>query len=69
MEYRPGSMVYHFTNFIVGTTIHLQTMSTKNSTKVLYFLPHSEHERLMEEISNREDPTGYIELDWVIALP
>ena len=61
MDYGPGFVVYHFTNWIVGTNIHLQTMSMKNSTKVRYFLPHSEHERLMEAISNREDPTGYIE--------
>ena len=61
MDYRPGSMVYHFTNLIVSTNIHLQTMSTKNSTKVHYFFPHSEIEGLMEKISNREDPDGYIE--------
>ena len=68
MDYRPCVVFYHFTNFISGMNIHLQTMSTKNSTKVCYFFPHSEHERLMEAISNREDPTGYIEWDWVIAL-
>jgi len=61
VDYRPGSMVYHFTNLIVGTNIHLQKISNKNSSKVRYFLPHSEHERLMETISNREDPDGYIE--------
>ena len=26
MDYRPDSVVYHFTNFTVGTNIHLQTM-------------------------------------------
>ena len=61
VDYRPGSVVYHFTNLIVGMNIHLQTKSTKNSTKVRCFLPHSEHERLMEAISNKEDPTVYIE--------
>ena len=61
MDYRPGYVVYHFTNLIVGMNIHIQTMSMKNSTKVHYFLPHSEHKRLMEAISNREDPAGYIE--------
>ena len=61
MDYRIGSMVYHFKNLIVGMHIHLQTMSMKNSTKVRYFLPHSKHERLMGEISKREDPAGYIE--------
>ena len=30
MYYRPGSVVYHFTNLIFGTNIHLHTMSTKN---------------------------------------
>ena len=59
MYYRLGYVVYHFTNLIVGMNIHLQTMSNKNSTKVCYFLPHSDHEILMEEISNKEDPDGY----------
>ena len=53
MDYRPGSVVYHFTNFIVGMKIHLQTMSNKNSTKVCYFLTHSKNKILMEAISNR----------------
>ena len=61
MVYRPGSVVYHFTNLIVGTNIHLQTISNKNSSKVRCFLPHSGHERLMETISNREEPDVYIE--------
>ena len=61
VDYRTGSMVYHFTNLIVSTNIHLQTMSNKNLTNVRYFLPHSDHERLMEEISNRENLDGYIE--------
>ena len=43
-------------------------MSNKNSTKVHYFFPHPGNERLMEEISNREDPYGYIKWDWVIVL-
>ena len=41
MDYRPGSLFYHFTNFIVGKRSHLHTMSKKNSTKVCYFFPHS----------------------------
>ena len=61
VDYKPGCVVYHFTNLIVGTNIHLQKMSTKNSTKVHYFFPHSKYERLMETISNKEDPNGYIE--------
>ena len=40
MYYRLGSLVYHFTNLIVGTNIHIKKMSTKKSTKVRYFLPH-----------------------------
>ena len=61
VDYRLGSMVYHFTNLIVGMNIHLQAMLNKKSTKVRYLLPHSEHEILMEEISNREELDGYIE--------
>ena len=61
MDYRPGLVVYHFTNLIIGTNIQLQTMSRKSSNKVRYFLPHLEHERLMETISNREDPDGLLE--------
>ena len=61
MDYRPGFVDYHFTNLINGMNIHLQTMSMKNSTKVHYVFPHLEHKRMMEEISNIEDPTGYIE--------
>ena len=61
VDYRPGFVVYHFTNLIVGTDIHLQIMSTKNSTKVRYVLPHSEHEILMDGIRNREDLDNYIE--------
>ena len=33
MDYRPGYVVYLFTNLIVATNIHIQKMSTKNSTK------------------------------------
>ena len=61
LDYKPSSMVYHFTNLIVGMNIHLQTMSNNKSTKVCYFFPHQEHDILMEAISNRKDPDGYIE--------
>ena len=61
VDYRLGSVAYHFTKLIVGMNIHLQTMSNKNSTKVHYFFSHLEHEILMEEIRNREDLDGYIE--------
>ena len=49
-DYIPGSVVSHFTNLVVSMNIHIQKMSTKNSTKVRYFLPHLENERLLEEI-------------------
>ena len=52
VDYRPRFVVYHFTKLIVSTNIHLQTMSNKNSTKVCYLFPHSDHDRLMETISN-----------------
>ena len=61
MDYRPVSMVYQFTKLIIGTNIQLQTMSRKSSNKVCYFLPHLEHKRLMETISNTEDLDGLLE--------
>ena len=59
--YRPCHFVYHYTNLIIGTNIQLQTMPSKNSSKVRYFLPYSEHEKLMETISIRSDPDGLLE--------
>jgi hypothetical protein len=32
--YRPGEVVYHFMNLVVGTNLQLQTMPSKNSSKV-----------------------------------
>ena len=58
-DYRPCHFVYHYTNLIIGTNIQLQTMSSKNSSMVRYFLPYSEHEKLMENISIRSDPDGF----------
>ena len=59
-DYRPCASVYHFTNLIVGTNLQLRTMPRKNSSKVRYFLPDVENERLMETISNRDDPKGLV---------
>jgi hypothetical protein len=59
--YRPGESVYHFMNLVVGTNLQLQTMPSKNSSKVQYFLPYSEHEKLMETISIRSDLDGLLE--------
>ena len=54
-DYKPGASVYHFTNLIIGTNIQVQTMPSRNSSKVRYFLPDTEHERLMETILIRDD--------------
>ena len=59
-DYRPSASVYHFTNLIVGTNLQLRTMPNKNSSKVRLFLPDGEHERLMDTISNRDDPEGLV---------
>lgn len=58
--YGPGASVYPFTNLIVGTKLQLHTMPNKNSSKVCYFLPDAEHERLLETISNRDDTKGLV---------
>jgi hypothetical protein len=60
-DYKPGQVVYHFMNLVVGTNLQLQTMPSKNSSKVCYFLPYSEHEKLMETINIRSDPDGLLE--------
>ena len=54
-DYKPGVSVYHFTNLIIGTNLQERTMPSRNSSKVCYFLPNTEHERLMETIIIRED--------------
>jgi hypothetical protein len=36
--YRPGEVVYHFTNLVVGTNLQLQTMPSKNTSKGMIFL-------------------------------
>ena len=60
-DYRPCHFVYHYTNLIIGTNIQLQTMPSKNSSKVRYFLPYFEHEKLMKTISIRSDPNSLLE--------
>ena len=55
LDYRPGAIVYHFTNLIVGINIKMHTLSNKNRSHVQYFPPHLEHERLMDTIGNIDD--------------
>ena len=31
--YRPGQIVYHYTNLVIDTTVQLQTMERNNSSK------------------------------------
>ena len=59
-DYRPGAIVYHFTNLLVGINIKLCTLSNKNRSHVRYLLPHLENERLMETIGKRDDPDGLL---------
>ena len=33
-DYRPGAIVYHFTNLVVGTNIKLRTLAHKNRSHV-----------------------------------
>ena len=57
-DYRPGAIVYHFTNLVVGINIKLRTLSHKNRSHIRYLLPHIEHERLMDTIGTRDYPDG-----------
>lgn len=59
-DYKPDASVYHFTNLIIGTNLQVRTMPSRNTSKVRYFLPDTEHERLMETISIRDDPEGLV---------
>ena len=59
-DYRPGAIVYHFTNLVVGINIKLHTLGHKNRSHVRYLLPHIEHERLMDTIGTRDDPDGLL---------
>jgi hypothetical protein len=56
--YRPGEAIYHFTNLTVGTNLQLETIPSKNSSKVRYFFHYSKHERIIETIIFRSDPDG-----------
>ena len=60
-DYRPRAFVYHFTNLVVGISIKLHTLSNKNRSHVRYFLPHLEHEILMDTTGNSDDPDGLLE--------
>ena len=59
-DYKPGASVYHFTNLTIGTNLQVRTMPSRNSSKVHYFLPDTEHERLMETIIIRDDLEGLV---------
>ena len=59
-DYKPGASVYYFTNLIIGTNLQVRTMPSQNSSKVRYFLPDTEHERLKETIITRDDPKGLV---------
>ena len=60
MDYKPGTSVYHFTNLIIGINLQKQTIPSKKSSKVCYFLLDTEHERLIETIIIRDDPKGLV---------
>ena len=59
-DYRPGQIVYHYTNLVIGTNLQLQTMPNKNSSKSWYLLPYSEHKRIKDTISIRGDLDGLV---------
>ena len=59
-DYRPRAIIYHFTNLVVGINIKLHTLSHKNRSDVQCLLPHIEHKRLMDTISDRDDPDGLL---------
>ena len=65
-DYKPGAIVYHYTNLIVGTNIKLCTLFKKNRIEVWYFLTYSDHEKLMDTVSNRDDPDGV--MDWMMHI-
>ena len=57
---RPGAIVYHFTNIVVGTNINICTLAHKNRSHVRYLLPHIEHETLMDTIGTRDVTDGLL---------
>ena len=60
-DYRPGQIVYHYTNLVIGTKLQLQTIPNNNSSKSQYSFPYSEHERIKDTISIRGDLDGLVE--------
>ena len=60
-DYKLGQFVYHFTNLVIGTNLQLQTMPSRNSSKIRYFLLYFEHEKLIETINIRSDHDGLLE--------
>ena len=60
-DYRPGDIVYHFTNLVVDININIHPLSNKNRSHVRYLLLHLEHELLMDIIDNRDDLDGLLE--------
>ena len=59
--YRLGTSIYHFMNIVIGTNLQLQTMARKQPSKVQYFLPHYQCEKLMETISLIYDMDSLLE--------
>ena len=59
-DYKRGAGVYHFINLIIGTNLQVQTMPSKISSKVCYFLLDIEHERQMDTIIIRDDLEGLV---------
>ena len=59
-DYRPGQIVYHYTNLVIGTNLQLQTMPNKNSSKSRYLLPYFEHDRIKDSVFIRGDPDGLV---------
>jgi hypothetical protein len=45
-------------NVVVGTNLQLQTIPSKNSSKVWYFFLSYEHDKLMETVSIRSELNG-----------
>ena len=60
-DYRPGQILYHYTNLFIGTNLQLQRMPNKNSSKSQYLLPYFEHERIKDTIAIWGDPDGLVE--------
>lgn len=59
--YNLRAIVYHYTNLMVNTNIKLRTLSKKIRTQVRYFLSYSDHEKLTDIVSNRDDLDGVMD--------